>query len=507
MKHASRLLIALAALPLTAALHQPVKTRTGLLAGSPGKDASIAVFKGIPFAAPPVGDLRWRAPQPAADWQGVRKADQFSNSCVQNIREKSDPWTYEFMTHNEVSEDCLYLNVWTGAKSAGEGRPVYLYIYGGANTEGSAAVPVYDGEGLAKKGIIVVTANYRLGVFGFFAHPELTKEAAYKASGNYALLDLIAALHWIHDNIAAFGGDPAKVTIGGQSAGGANTYALIASPLAKGLFRGAIVESSGGGTRPLAEQEQMGVKFAEAKGATTLAALRRMSWKELMAPVSGAPPFRFGTAVVDGYVLPQAPKDHIESAVPILAGVNKHEGGAVPHPNVTLAAFQEQVRHRYPEIAGEILKLYPAATDEEARAAQNELAWDGARVSLNLRGAQLAGMTKAKIFTYFWDHALPGPDVEKYGAFHTSEVPYVMSALALSDRPFTPADHQIADKMSTYWANFIATGDPNGKGASAWPAINDNHDVTMEVGDRYAVIPVAGSDAKRELLEKFLAHQ
>ena len=202
--------LALCALPLAGALTQPVKTRSGLVAGLPGKDPAIAVFKGIPFATPPVGDRRWRAPLAAPAWQGVKKAEQFSNSCIQTIKQESKPWTYEFMTHTEVSEDCLYLNVWTGAKAAGEGRPVYLYIYGGANTEGSGAVPVYDGEGLAKKGIVVVTANYRLGIFGFFAHPELSKEAEYKASGNYALLDLVAALQWIRDNIAAFGGDPGQ---------------------------------------------------------------------------------------------------------------------------------------------------------------------------------------------------------------------------------------------------------------------------------------------------------
>ncbi|HXB69502.1 MAG TPA: carboxylesterase family protein [Candidatus Acidoferrales bacterium] len=496
------LVLALAAVPLAGALKQPVKTNTGLVSGIPGRDPAIAVFKGIPFAAPPVGNLRWREPRAAAAWQGVRKADQFSSSCIQIIKSDNKPWTYEFMTHNEVSEDCLYLNVWTGAKAASEGRPVYLYIYGGANTEGSAAVPVYDGEGLAKKGIVVVTVNYRLGIFGFFAHPELTKEAEYKASGNYALLDLVAALHWVRDNIAAFGGDPAKVTIGGQSAGGANTYSLLASPLAKGLFRGAIVESGGGGSRPLAELEQVGAKFAEAKGAGSLADLRRMSWKDLIAPVPGAPPFRFSTAALDGYVL----RDQSEpNGVPMLTGINMHEGGATPHPEVTVAGYEQQVRRRFPDLADEVLKFYPAATDEAARAAQNELAWDAARVSMYVRASQRAQKTKTKVYTYFWDHALPGPDAEKYGAFHSSEVPYVMGALAMSDRPFTAADQQIAGMMTSYWANFIATGDPNGKGLAHWPSVEEKPDFTMEVGDKTAAIPTAGSEAKRKLLEKQFA--
>jgi para-nitrobenzyl esterase len=484
---------AFVALPLTGAIRQPVKLTSGLVSGVSGKDAAIAVFKGIPFAAPPIGNLRWRPPQAAASWQGVRKADQFGNSCVQTIKADNKPWTYEFMTHNEVSEDCLNLNVWTGAKAGGEGRPVYVYIYGGANTEGSSAVPAYDGEGLAKKGIVVVTVNYRLGVFGFFAHPELSKDAEYKSSGNYALLDLIAALHWVHDNIAAFGGDPAKVTIGGQSAGGANTQSLIVSPLAKGLFRGAIIESAGGASRPLAEQEQAGVKFAEVKGAASLADLRRMPWKDLLTSTPGAP--RFSTAVLDGYVLPANAADPFEqSAVPILTGINMHEGGAVPHPDVTPDGFAEQVRRRYQDAADEVLKLYPAA-------AQNELAWDAARLNLYLR----AKAAKTSVYTYFWDHTLPGPDAAKYGAFHSSEIPYVFSSLATADRPFTAADHQIADRMSSYWANFIATGDPNGKGLPHWASIAEKPGFTMEVGDRNAPIPVAGSDGRRQLLEKVFA--
>jgi para-nitrobenzyl esterase len=485
----------LCALPLLSAIRQPVKLTTGLISGVAGRDPAISAFKGIPFAAPPTGDLRWRAPRPAAAWQGVRKAEQFGNSCVQNIRSESKPWTYEFMTHNDVSEDCLYLNVWTGAKAGGERRPVYLYIYGGANTEGSSAVPVYDGEGLAKTGIVVVTVNYRLGVFGFFAHPELSKENDDKGSGNYALLDLIAALHWVHDNIAAFGGDPAKVTIGGQSAGGANTLALLVSPLAKGLFRGAIVESSGGGSRSLAEVEQAGVKFAEAKGAHSLADLRRMPWKDLFAPVSGAP--RFNSAVMDGFVLPSTRADPFaQSAVPILIGINMHEGGAFARPDAAPDSYEEIVRKRYPELASELLKLYPAT-------APNDLAWDAARLSL----AGRVKTAKTNLYTYFWDHTLPGPEAAKYGAFHTSEVPYVMSSLADSDRPFTAADHQVAETVSSYWANFIAGGNPNGKGLPHWPTTVEKPGYTMEIGDKNAPIPVAGNEAGRQVLERWLAPQ
>lgn len=512
-------LASIAASPRMGAFDAPVRVSGGLVSGVPGRDPSVTVFKGLPFAAPPVGDQRWRAPKPVAAWQGVRKADTFGNSCMQSIVDERKPWTYEFMTHTAVSEDCLYLNVWTPAKAASEKRPVYVYIYGGGNTEGSGAVPAYDGEGLARKGIVLVTVNYRLGVLGFFTHPELTKESGTHSSGNYALLDLIAALHWVHDNIAAFGGDPANVTIGGQSAGASNTHSLTASPLAKGLFHRAIAESgssfSTAPARTLADQEAVGVKFAEAKGARSLAELRALSWKDLTAPIAppanaAAPSFRFGV-VVDGHVLTASVSDTFaagkQNDVPTLTGANKHEGGATPHPDVTADAFQKQARQRFGELADEFLSLYPAATDEQARVAQNESSWDQARVSMYLWATNRARTARTKAFTYFWDHALPGPDVEKYGAFHTSEVPYVMNTLAMSTRPFTDADHQIADRLSSYWVNFIKTGDPNGKGLPDWPAVAKDRAMTMEVGDRNAAIPVAGSAAKQAFFEKFFTRQ
>ena len=471
----------------------------------------MTVFKGLPFAAPPVGDLRWRAPKPVAAWQGVKKADKFGSSCMQTVVDERKPWTYEFMTHTEVSEDCLYLNVWTAATSASEKRPVYVYIYGGANTEGSGAVPVYDGEGLARKGIVLVTVNYRLGVLGFFAHPELTKESETRASGNYALLDLVAALRWVHDHIAAFGGDPGNVTVGGQSAGASNTHSLTASPLAKGLFHRAIAQSgssiaaAAGGPRTLADQEQLGVKFAEAKGASSLAELRAMSWKDL-APGrsifdgSGAS-FRFGV-VVDGYVLPASVRDAFASGkqndVPTLTGANKHEGGATPHPDVTADAFQKQARQRFGDLADEFLALYPAATDDQARTAQNESSWDQARVSMYLwamnraRTARSEGRSPTSGIT-----RCRGRTSRNTGAFHTSEVPYVMNALAMSNRPFTDDDRRIADTLSSYWANFIRTGDPNGRGLPRWPAVGQRpgrHDGNRR---KNAAIPVAGSAARR----------
>ena len=509
------------AAPGDTGLGAAVRVAGGVASGVPGRDASITVFKGLPFAAPPVGEARWRAPRPVVGWTGVRKADQFGANCMQTIVEEKKPWTYEFMAHGPVSEDCLFLNVWTGARAVSEKRPVYVYIHGGANTEGSGSVPAYDGEGLARKGIVVVTVNYRLGVLGFFTHPELTRESDARASGNYALLDLIAALQWLQQHIAAFGGDPGNVTVGGQSAGASNTHSLVASPLAKGLFHRAIAESgstvaSGRPMRTLAEQEQLGVAFAQAKGARTLAELRALRWEALTAPVPAGgqvPPaggFRFGV-VLDGHVLPASPPDAFAAGtqhdVPTLTGANRHENGATPHPDVTAAAFHTQVRQRFGDLADQFLQLYPAATDEQARQSQNESAWDQARVSMHLWALHRASTARTKAFTYFWDHALPGPDVDTYGAFHTSEVPYVMNTLAMSPRPFTDADHRIADRLSSYVANFIKTGDPNGPGLPAWPAVAAAPATTMEVGDTFAPIPVASSAPRLAFFQKYFARQ
>ena len=494
--------------PLCAALKQPVKISGGMVSGVAGRDTSITVFKGLPYAAPPVGDLRWHAPKPVVPWQGVKKADQFGNSCIQTIVKERKPWTYEFMAHNEISEDCLYLNVWTGAKSASEKRPVYMYIHGGGNREGSGGIQVYDGEGLAKKGIVVVTINYRLGVFGFFAHPELTKESGMNSSGNYALLDVVAALHWIHDNIAAFGGDPTKVTIGGQSAGAGMTHNMVASPLAKGLFHGAIAESGSsygpGNMRKLADAEQMGVKFAEAKGAHSLAELRQMPWQKIFEPVEG---LGFGP-VVDGYVLPASAMEIFaqgkQNDVPTITGGNRHDNnGPVPHPTVTVVQFVEQSKQRYGELADEFLKLYPAANDDQAHDSYNASLQDNMRTSQYLWAMSRAKTAKTDVFVYYWDHALPGPDADFYGAFHTSEVPYVMDAIDQTvDRKLTAEDHKIADTVSSYWANFIKTGNPNGKGLPRWPSVKEKPATAFEIGDKYQSIPVAGSAEKQAFLEK-----
>ena len=542
------------------ALQQPVKTRSGLVSGVPGKDPAILAFKGIPFAAPPVGDLRWRAPRPVAAWEGVRRADQFGASCAQIISprrlgtesitkpgviQNTAPQTDEFAAHNDASEDCLYLNVWTSAKSASEKRPVFLYIYGGGFDHGSGDVPIYDGEGLAKKGLVVVTLNYRVGVIGFFVHPELSKESGHNASGNYGLLDQIAGLKWIQDNIAAFGGDPNRVTIAGQSAGGMSVHDLIASPLTRGLFHRAIVESGGStvgragitiNAPALADAEAAGQHFAEAKGAKSIAELRAMSWQKLTEPAgggraargTGAPAAagapgagRAGMAdggrgsagtrspIVDGYVLPAAPNAVVaqgkQNDVPILTGMNLGElGGITPSQvAVTLESFRNQARQRYGDDADKFLALYPASNDQEAAAAQAQASRDQSLVSLCLWAKMRSKTAKTKAFEYLWDHALPGPDAARFGAFHTGEVPYVLNTLYASPRPFTDADRKMAGMMSSYWANFAANGNPNGKGLPLWPAYSGKAEI-MELGDKTGPVPAADSAAKLAFFEAFL---
>jgi para-nitrobenzyl esterase len=520
----SAILLALSAGCLSAAIDKPVRVEGGQVAGVIGtRNASVVSFKGIPFAAPPVGDLRWHAPQKVVAWQGVKRADKFGDSCIQRIVTESKPWTYEFMTHNEISEDCLYLNVWTAANAASEKRPVYVFLYGGGFNEGSGAVPAYDGDAMAQKGLVVVTINYRVGLLGYLAHPDLTKEADYHASGNYGLLDQIAALMWVRDNIAGFGGDPAKVTVGGQSAGGMSVHYLTASPLAKGLFLRAIIESGGstiGGVgislspRSLADAEAAGKRFADAKGAASIKNLRAMSWADLMKPVASAGGGRGGGSpssgpIVDGYALPGVPLDIIaegkQNDVAVLTGQNAGElggisGGGAP---VTVASYTAQVNRRYGTRAEEFLKLYPATNDAEAAASQSASARDQAMVAMYLWAKTREKTSKTKVYEYLWDHVIPGPDSVKYGAFHTSEVPYVLNTLYTSDRPFVPADRTIADMMSSYWANFAATGDPNGKGLARWAPVGDKPEV-MELGDKNEAVASAGSPEKFKFFESFL---
>ena len=500
--------------PNQAGENKPITVDGGLVLAVPGTDPAIMTYKSIPFAAPPVGALRWRAPQPVVPWKGLHATDKYPPSCVQDIPTSNLPWTPEFMVQNEIGEDCLYLNVFVPPGARTKKLPVFVYIYGGGYRQGDTAVPIYDGEGLAKKGLVVVTINYRVGIMGFLALPELTRESGYNASGNYGLLDQIAASgSGVQRNIGKFGGDPNNVTIDGQSAGGGSVHSLVASPLARGLFQRAVVESGGSsvtrvpaGNAPmtLAAAERDGEKFIESKAAHSIADLRAMSWQKLY---EGGPRF---APIVDGYVLPesfmQAYLDGKEADVPMLTGSVLGELGGLSGPGKppTLAEFQERARQRFGDSADEFLKLYPVTNDVDAKEAQKQSAKDQAMVAQYLWARLRAKTAKTPAYEYLWDHALPGPNSEKYGAFHSSELVYVLNTLNTSDRPFTEADRKIAAMMSSYWANFTATGDPNGEGLPAWPAVDDKPQV-MEVGDTTQPIPLAPSPEKISFFEKYLS--
>ena len=496
--------VLLAAFAITS-VHAQVKIDSGSLAGTTTA-AGIRVFKGIPYAAPPVGDLRWKPPQPPAKWSGVRQADKFSDSCVQALTRGRNPWTKEFMVQNEASEDCLCLNVWTGAKGATEKRPVLVYIHGGAFYEGSGEIVTYDGEELAKKGVIVITINYRLGIFGFFTHPELTKESPQHASGNYGLLDCIAALQWINKNIAAFGGDPSRVTIAGQSAGAIAVHMLTASPLAKGLFHRAIAESGLGLMRakPLAGSEQDGVKWAETKGATSLKELRAKAALDLMGGARFSP-------VIDGWFLPSDITTIFsqgkQNDVPIMAGLTADEGSASPtYGKIKAEDFTKQSQQRFGAQAENFLKLYPSNDQMQSSLAQKQSARDQTLVTISLWAAERAKTSKAPAYTYYFTRGIPWPEHPEFAAFHTSDVPYFFANLKQLERPWEAVDRQLSETVSNYWVNFAKTGNPNGKGLPNWPAFDAAQQVTMELGEKISTRPVA-EKGKLAFFTQFFANQ
>jgi para-nitrobenzyl esterase len=444
-----------------AAIQEPVKLDSGQVSGIAGQSQDMRIFKGIPFAAAPVGNLRWRAPQPVPHWDGVRKAEESGPVCMQAGG-----------GGQKVSEDCLYLNVWTSAKSASDKRPVMVFIYGGGNNTGSGSQPGYDGEGLAKKGPVIVTFNYRLGALGFLAHPELTKESDRRASGNYGLMDQIAALQWVQKNIAAFGGNPKNVTVFGESAGAIDIANLMTSPMAKGLFQKAIGESSGwGNPKKLAEAEQDGVKFAAALGATTLAEMRARPAETVL---------KAGRAnnIVDGWLIPEDPGTVFAQGkqmdIPVLVGSNKDEGTFFITQPAPAAQFIQQSRAKYGDLADTFLKLYPANSEEQSAASQ--LASFANEMGFAMRNwAHLQSKTGKKAYFYYFTQEPPVQPNAKggrnAGATHTAELPYVFQNLT-GNRAWTETDRQLSDTMSSYWVNFAATGDPNEKGLPKWPAFD-----------------------------------
>ena len=478
-------------------------------------DRGARAWLGLPFAAPPVGGLRWKPPVTAPAWSGVRPADHFAASCQQVAAPQGlGPWSHEYATSDPVSEDCLYLNIWAPApngRKAVKKRPVLVWIYGGGFGSGSGAVPIYNGAALAKKGIVVVNMNYRVGVYGFFAHADLDKENAQGASGNYGLMDQIAALKWVRANIAAFGGDPENVTIAGQSAGAASVHFLIDSPQAKGLFVRAIAESGSGMGLVVADHataDAAGAKFAAAGGVTTLAQLRGLTPDQLLAAAKAAGGMNFGPSV-DGLVFADAATadDGNSSDVPVLTGMTANEGSsayAFGTPlTMTPDGLRQSIDHRYGAYAPTIAALYPAGDDAAATLARETLARDRGVASMYLWAMHRETKSHTPIYAYLWTHVEPGLDAAKYKAFHSSEVPYVFGTLDTPDRPFTALDHKLSDQVQAYWLNFVRKGDPNGPGLPHWPQLTTSDRLILNIGDDTHVQPIL-DPARLEALTHYI---
>ncbi len=469
--------------PSTDSASKPVATiRTGQLRGSLTYDG-IAIFKDVPFAQPPVGKLRWQPPRPAVAWQGVRDATTFGPACYQTGH-----------LNSVSSEDCLQLNIWVPQWPMKKPAPVMIWYNGGGNVAGSAIEPLFNGTNFARLGVILVTANYRLGVFGFFAHPELTRESPHHSSGNYGLLDQIMAMRWVHDNIASFGGDPSNVTIIGESAGAMDVNTLLTSPLSNGLFARAIAESGAAGqAQSLAEAESAGVKLATKLGISgdnSLAELRALSAPQLEKAMD--PGLGFGGPMlgidVDGWVLPESPDQAFaaghEHKVPLLFGNNSQElqkpfwpmgsdlrtaiakqFGPLAHEALTVYGLDGSAQSKPDPEFGTAMAQW--ATDSTFRCATvQELVWHAA-----------AGNTA---YEYQFSRAVPGKDAQ--GAPHASEIPFVFGTLHVWQwmRHYTLADREYAPILQEYWADFAKTGDPNGPGLVPWPKFNPTQRAYMD---------------------------
>jgi para-nitrobenzyl esterase len=481
----------------------PVKVEEGFLQGT--YEDGLIVYRGIPFAAPPVGDLRWRAPQPAAKWEGVRQATKFAPGPMQRGNPPSGK-----------SEDCLYLNLWTPAKSASDRIPVLVWIYGGGFNGGSTSELNYSGENLAKKGVVLVSIAYRVGQLGFLAHSELSVESPNHVSGNYGLLDMIAGLQWMQKNITAFGGDPNKVTIFGESAGGIAVSMLCASPLAKGLFHGAISQSGGsfGPPRPttfpgenlkrLADAERAGQAYVDSARASSIAEMRKIGVDKLPAIRGLAWP------IIDGYVIPDDQYKLYEAGkfndTPILVGYNSDEGASFSREK-TPGDYITGVKTRYGKFAEDLIKAYPVGSSTVPKTAR-DLARDAAFGWHTWSWARLqAKMGKSKAFYYYFDQHLDyPPDSPRagYGSPHGQDVAYVFKHLDASNPQTTKTDLEISEVMATYWTNFAKYDNPNGEGVPEWSAFSDANAVVMYFSQTPHMGPVPSAESLR-ILDAYFA--
>ena len=512
-------LVAVAAAFVVATTHvkamisEQVRIDSGMLAGTASGQPAVRVFKGVPFAAPPLGENRWKAPQPVAKWADVRQANAFGAPCTSGPAvgrgggrgpgapgaEGRGPGAaaapgaaasaaapVAAPREPARSEDCLYLNVWTSANNPGDRRPVMVWIYGGGFTGGSGGLAWYEGENLAAKGPVIVTLNYRLGSLGFFAHPELAKESGHNAAGNYGMMDAIAALQWVKKNIGAFGGDPNNVTVAGESAGAIMVGALVGSPLAKGLFHRAIAES--GGWMGLTMGRMASGESAQANGVKTMEALGVKTIAELRAkPVNELSGLSAGGLIIDGYVVPEDTSltfmNGKQNAVDVLTGSNKDEanfgvcgggGGRRGGGGLTAEVFKTNAQRRFSEAADDYVKLYGVTSDAEAQPAAHMACAD--EINWNMRQWSVAQAKAGKKgYTYFFTR-IPtvngGPAPQ--GATHTAEISYAWNnPKGQANQTWNDVDVKLADTTSSYWVNFITKGDPNGNGLPRWPEYKD----------------------------------
>jgi len=487
-----------------------IKTANGTLEGM--NESGIKTFKGVPFAAPPVGDLRWKEPQPVKDWTGVRKADKFGPRAMQlpvfgDMNFRSDG----------MNEDCLYLNVWTPAKTGNEKLPVLVYFYGGGFMAGDGSELRYDGESMARRGIVTVTVNYRLGIFGFLSHPELTKESPHHASGNYGLLDQSAALQWVQKNIASFGGDPKKVTIAGESAGSFSVSAQMASPLSRNIIAGAIGESGSllglNPTATLKDAEKAGIDFGTSIKASTLADLRAMPADQLLKATASAGFGRFPICI-DGYFFPKSPLEIFEKGeqahVPLLVGWNSQEmvyQMVMGQDKPTLDNYKKAVEKLYGEKSAEAMTVYSASNDQEAEQVATDLASDRFIGFSTWKWSDVQSKTGGKpVYRYLYARPRPemraemgnataglaggvikdtsankGPKMPPArGAVHSAEIEYALGNLPTNRvYDWLPEDYRVSEIMQAFFANFIKTGSPNGLGVPEWPAVDNSKGVQV----------------------------
>lgn len=482
-------------------------THAGKVSGR--RVGSVNAFLGIPYAAAPLGSRRWRPPQPVAPWSGERPATGFGPSAWQPLAPTGfGPWTSEFVVQGPVSEDCLYLNVWAPAGKVDVARPVLVWIHGGAFVQGSGSVAVYDGHALAAQGAVVVTLNYRLGVLGFLAHPDLANELASNAYGNFGLQDQIAALRWVQANIAAFGGDPTAVTVAGQSAGAVSVHMLVASPLAKGLFQRAIALSGPPTLTPLKTLEEAhadGLMFAAELKARRIDELRALSAEDLTRGLAPTPRF---VPMVDGALLRNWPPQRAVGAspndVPMIVGQTADENSGLDpaYGSQDPVALNDLLRRYYGAHAAGMSAHYLAITPDHAAAylAASRDRWISA---LWTWAAHRATEARAPVYAYHFEHAPPGPDAARFGAFHTCDVPYWLGNLAAApQRCFSDIDRQVSDLTSAYWMNFLARGNPNGDELPHWPQLHPELPTMLRIRPR----PSAGEMLSMPTLSSIRRH-